>query len=620
MTSTDSGTSRSLPLALAALGIVFGDIGTSPLYALKACFSGFHAVPVNELNILGVLSLIFWSLTVVISLKYVTFVMRADNRSEGGIIALFSLLPEKYRANKPIMLIAALFGAALLYGDGFITPAISVLSALEGLSVVTSKADAYIIPLTCAVLAGLFLVQRMGTHRIGRIFGPVMLLWFMVLATFGVMHVLRNPTVLAAMNPVYAANFFIHNGRESAIVLGAVVLCITGGEALYADMGHFGRHPIRLAWYFIAMPALLLNYFGQGAMLLTDPNAAASPFYALTPRHLLIPMVALSTCATIIASQAVISGVFSLTRQTIQLGYMPRTQILHTSEESEGQIYCPFANWVMAVICIMLVIQFKSSDNLAGAYGIAITSTMCITTVLFFAYLRHVRKWPWITATLLCSFFMIFDLGFFTANLSKIDGGGWIPLTVAGFICLSMMVWAKGRSRVNAYMERYRLPLEELVSRVESNDVIRTPGTAVFLSASPRGTPPILLHHVNLTGQIKEHIILFSAITEPLPHIAQGERLVVKVLEHGICRVIARYGFAESPDIRPIMQEIDNLGIVPHMEDMVYFLGRESLVTHVHPQLWKSFYAFMSKSSMSPSIYFKIPTERVIEIGMQVEL
>jgi len=620
MTIAKSYSTKSPALALAALGIVFGDIGTSPLYALKACFSGFHAVPVNELNILGVLSLIFWSLTVVISLKYVTFVMRADNRGEGGVVALFSLLPEEWRNKRKWITVAALFGAALLYGDGFITPAISVLSALEGLSVVTTAATPYVVPMTCCVLAGLFCVQRFGTGHIGRIFGPVMLLWFLTLAVLGAIQILRNPGILAALNPVFAISFFTHNGGEATIVLGAVVLCITGAEALYADMGHFGGKPIRLAWYGIAMPALLINYFGQGALLLTDPAAAASPFYALTPRELLIPMVILSTCATIIASQAVISGVFSLTRQAIQLDYLPRIHILHTSDESEGQIYCPVANWFMAIICILLVVGFKSSDNLAGAYGIAITSTMCITTALYFEYLRRVRKWSLITATALCAFFMIFDLGFFGANLAKLDGGGWIPISVAGLICLIMMAWAKGRAATREQIKKLNIPLEELAQRMEEKDIVRTPGLSVFLTLSPRGTPPILLHFLNLTRTLSKEIILFSVITEPIPRVHSGERLVIKILENGISRVIARYGYAESPNIQLEMQKICTRRRKTHQEDAIYYMGRETLINQDHPRLWKSLFSFMSRSAMSPPLYFKIPPKQVIEIGMQVEL
>lgn len=616
MASEDSGKA----LALAALGIVFGDIGTSPLYALKACFSGFHAVPVNPDAILGVLSLIFWSLTVVISLKYVAFVMRADNRGEGGIIALFSLLPEEWRTKRTWLLAAALFGAALLYGDGFITPAISVLSALEGLSVVTDKAAPLVVPATCAVLLGLFAIQRHGTQRIGRIFGPVMLVWFGALAALGAYHIMDNPAVLSALSPHHAVRFFMLNGSEATIVLGAVVLCITGGEALYADMGHFGRHPIRTAWYFVAMPALLLNYFGQGALLLADHGATAAPFYHMVPRVLLIPMVILSTCATIIASQAVISGVFSLTRQAIQLDYLPRVHIRHTSEESEGQIYCPLANWVMAAICLLLVVGFRSSDNLAGAYGIAITSTMCITTVLFFEYLRRVRDWSLWSAVPLCAFFLVFDLGFFGANLSKLDGGGWIPLSVAGIICAAMLVWARGRGEVRKRVMQYATPLEDLPARVAETGTTRTPGTSVFLSASPRGTPPTLLHYMRLTGQLSENVLLFSVVTEPVARIRAEKRLVIKVPGNGIRRVIARYGFAESPNMQEIMLKLSNLGVVNHPEEAVYFLGRETIITHTRPRLWKSLYALMARNSMSPALYFRIPPDQVLEVGIQVEL
>jgi K+ transporter len=618
--TTDSDTQRTPALALAALGIVFGDIGTSPLYAVKACFSGFHAVPVTPLNILGVLSLIFWSLTAVISIKYVSFVMRADNQGEGGIVALFSLLPEEWRAGRPWVMVAALFGAALLYGDGFITPSISVLAALEGLSAVTARADAFVVPATCAVLVLLFAFQSQGTRRIGRVFGPVMLLWFLVLAWLGARQIVHVPAVLAALDPSHAVRFFVHNGWTGAIVLGAVVLCITGGEALYADMGHFGRRPIRLAWYGVAMPALLVNYFGQGALLLADHGAASTPFYGLVPRWMLIPMVVLATCATIIASQAIISGVYSLTRQAVQLGYLPRVRITHTSDEAEGQIYCPMANWLMAAACLLLVVSFRTSDSLAGAYGIAITSTMCITTVLYFIYLRQVRGWPLIGTAALCAFFMLFDLGFLGANLSKLLGGGWIPLAVAGAICLTMLTWARGRAVVRDRLGKYRIPLDQLPALLKEHHVTRTPGTSVFLSASPRDTPPVLLHHIRLTGQLKEHVLLFSVITEPVPRVDEDERLVVKVLDTGISRVVARFGFAESPNVPLVMQGVESLNLASHMEDMVYFLGRETLTADARPRFWKSFYIFMARNSTSPVRYYRIPADRVIEIGMQVEL
>jgi KUP system potassium uptake protein len=556
----------------------------------------------------------------VISIKYVSFVMRADNQGEGGIVALFSLLPEEWRAGRPWVMVAALFGAALLYGDGFITPSISVLAALEGLSAVTARADAFVVPATCAVLVLLFAFQSQGTQRIGRVFGPVMLLWFLVLAWLGARQIVHVPAVLAALDPSHAVRFFIHNGWTGAIVLGAVVLCITGGEALYADMGHFGRRPIRLAWYGVAMPALLVNYFGQGALLLADHGAAATPFYGLVPRWMLIPMVVLATCATIIASQAIISGVYSLTRQAVQLGYLPRVRITHTSDEAEGQIYCPMANWLMAAACLLLVVSFRTSDSLAGAYGIAITSTMCITTVLYFIYLRQVRGWSLMGTAALCAFFMLFDLGFLGANLSKLFGGGWIPLAVAGAICLTMLTWARGRAVVRERLDAYRIPLDQLPALLEERHVARTPGTSVFLSASPRDTPPALLHHIRLTGQLKEHVLLFSAITEPVPRVDEDERLVVKVLDTGISRVVARYGFAESPNVPLVMQEVESLNLASHMEDMVYFLGRETLTADARPRLWKAFYIFMARNSTSPIRYFRIPADRVIEIGMQVEL
>ncbi|WP_243546945.1 potassium transporter Kup [Pseudodesulfovibrio tunisiensis] len=572
-------TSSTAALSLAALGIVFGDIGTSPLYALKACFSGFHAVPATPNNVLGVLSLVFWSLTAVISVKYVAFVMRADNQGEGGIFALFAVLPESWRNQRKWVVPAALFGAALLYGDGIITPAISVLSALEGLSVATSAADAYVVPLTCIILAALFAVQRHGTSRIGAVFGPVMLVWFCAIAILGIMALLRHPQTLAALNPMWGMRFFAENGRESTIVLGAVVLCVTGAEALYADMGHFGAKPIRLAWYFVAMPALVLNYFGQGAVLMMNAEATASPFYALAPRSLILPLVGLSTCATIIASQAVISGVFSLTRQAIQLGYLPRVHIFHTSSTSEGQIYCPEANWLMAAACLALVAAFRSSDNLAGAYGIAITSTMVITTLLYFAYLRKSLGRGMLTAGLICAGFLVFDLGFFLTNLAKLDGGGWIPLTIAGTICLCMMIWARGRATIRTSLAPELLPESTLDDLLRQPEIRRIPGCAVCLTASPRGIPPFLTRYVRLTHSLPEKTMIFSIITEPVPRIPSQDRIVLKVLDHGLYRIIARYGFAETPNIPLDLLHANASGLAVHPEEAVYFLGRESLLS-----------------------------------------
>ncbi|WP_147821758.1 potassium transporter Kup [Salidesulfovibrio onnuriiensis] len=607
-------------LALGALGIVFGDIGTSPLYTLKACFSGFHAVAATPANVTGVLSLVFWALAIVISLKYVSFIMEADNRGEGGIIALFSLLPETLRTERPWVVFAALFGAALLYGDGFITPAISVLSALEGLSVITTKADPYVVPLTCAVLAGLFLVQYHGTHRIGRIFGPVMLLWFASLGLLGILGITRNPDILKAVNPWHAVSFFLNNGLESTIVLGAVVLCVTGGEALYADMGHFGKRPIRLAWYGVAMPALLLNYFGQGALLAGSPEATASPLYALVPPGLLPAMVALSTCATIIASQAVISGVFSITRQAIQLGYLPRMHIRHTSEEAEGQIYCPEINWVMGVICVLLVIGFRTSENLAGAYGIAITTTMVITTALYALYLKSIRGWSTFAAFSLCGFFMIFDASLFTSNLAKLDGGGWIPLAVAGGITALMAAWTRGRRIVGQKLAQYRVPSEDIAALLAKDAIARTPGVAVFLTASPRLTPAILKHSLDLTGSLKKHVILLSFLVEPVPKVSTANRLVVKVLGDNLHRVIARYGYTQHPDARLVISELDTVGVPVNVNDCVFFLGRETLVVPRKHRLWKFLYRIMARNSMSPAQYFNIPPHRTIELGVQVEL
>ncbi len=614
-------------LMLLATGVVFGDIGTSPLYAVKECVDHDHGVAATPENLFGLLSLVFWSLTMVVAVKYLTFIMRADNHGEGGILALLALVPSKTKPGSTrIGWLAALviFGAALLYGDGVITPAISVLSAVEGLGVATTRLTPAIVPLTIVILIALFAVQRRGTARIGGIFGPIMVLWFVTIAFLGVAQIAQCPSVLQALDPVHAVRFFGSHGRAAFLVLGSVVLVITGGEALYADMGHFGRRPIRWAWFALVMPALLANYFGQAACILLHPEAASNPFFALVPSFLIYPMVALATVATIIASQALISGAYSLTRQAVQLGFCPRVTIVHTSGTAEGQIYIPEVNSALAVACVWLVLTFKASSALAAAYGIAVTGTMGITSVVYFAVLTRAWKWPVWKAGLLVGLFLSFDVPFFAANTLKLFQGGWFPVVVGAAVFLVMTTWKTGRAHLGRALADKMLPIESFVADVASFRPHRVPGTAVFMSSNPKGVPIVLLHHWKHNQVLHETVVLLSIISEPVPEVADGERLAGTDLGHGLFQLTAHYGFMETPNVPQIMEKASARYDLPYAPSRTsYYLGRETLLTSGESRMFrwrKALFSFISRNARSATQYFGIPADRVVELGMQINL
>jgi KUP system potassium uptake protein len=618
---------KTIALAIGALGVVYGDIGTSPLYAVRECFSGSHSVAITHANIFGVMSLVFWSLTFIVSLKYVIYILRADNRGEGGIFALFGLLQVKDRKMsarlRSATVLAAIFGAALLYGDGVITPCISVLSAVEGLEVATKAAAPYVLPITCAVLVFLFMIQHRGTGSIGKILGPIMILWFLALAVMGAAEIRQTPKILLAINPFYAFEFFKAGGLQIALVLASVVLCVTGAEALYADLGHFGIKAIRISWLGLAGPALLINYLGQGALLMRTPEMAINPFYGLVPKALLYPMVALSTAATVIASQALISGVFSLTQQAIHLGYWPRLKIVHTSSEVQGQIYLPGVNYALMIACIGLVLAFRSSSGLAGAYGIAVTATMGVTSMMYFLVATRVWGWPLWRTSLLVSAFLFFDLGFFGANLFKIADGGWFTLAIAGIAMIAMTTWKDGRDVLARKFLTARLPLQMLLDDLTEHPLNRVPGTAVFMTVSSQGTPVALLHHIKHNHLLHDRIVILSIRSVDTPTVAPEERLSIENFSHGFSRMIASYGYMETPRIPDIMALADSMGFQYEPMRTTYYLGRESILTSGPSKmaLWrKTLFAFMSRNARNPASYFKIPPNRVIEIGSQVEL
>jgi KUP system potassium uptake protein len=639
---------------LAALGVVYGDIGTSPLYAIKECFSPAspHHVETTPGNVLGVLSLVFWSLTMVVTVKYLTFVMRADNEGQGGILALLALVPQKAgrREGRPILLPLVLFGAALLYGDGVITPAISVLSAVEGLNDAAPTLKSVIVPLTCGILIGLFLVQKRGTAGVGAVFGPLMIVWFSTISVLGVRAIIGNPAVFKALNPLYAVEFFAHNKSHGFLILGSVVLCITGGEALYADMGHFGRKPIRRSWFLMVFPALLLNYFGQGALLLQNPEAARSPFYALVPSWALYPVIAIATMATVIASQALISGAFSLTQQAVQLGYFPRVTIIHTSKESEGQIYIPEINWALLIACIALVLQFQTSTNLAAAYGIAVTGTMGITTLVYFVVITERWKWPLWKAVPLLILFLIFDIGYFSANLAKLwpldqlfaavpppagaegaghaaEGshgyGGWAPIIMGAVVFTVMTTWKTGRAALWTFIKEAALPLQSFLDDLADRQLHRVKGTAVFMSSNPDATPPVLLHHVKHNKVLHEQVVLLSIQAERVPEVPLERRVEVTDKGQGIFQVVARYGFMQTPNVPSLMETCKKHGIRYELNNTSYYLGRETLLTTGKAKMsrWrKGLFAFISRNARPATAYFGLPPNRVVELGMQVDL
>ena len=617
-----------LGLGLGALGVVYGDIGTSPLYAMRECFHGEHAIALSRANVLGILSLVFWSLIVVVTIKYLLFVVRADNRGEGGILALMSLIPPDLRdarRGRWVMLALGLFGAALLYGDGMIVPSISVLSAVEGLHVATPFFDRFVVPITIAILIGLFLFQRRGTAGIGRIFGPVMLVWFSTMAVLGLIWVMREPVVLTAVNPAHAADFFLRNRWAGFLTLGAVFLVVTGSETLYADMGHFGKRPIQAAWFVLVLPALMLNYFGQGALLLRNPRAAVNPFFHLAGEEpwAVYFVVGLATISTVIASQAVISGAFSLTRQAVQLGYIPRLEIIHTSEEEIGQIYIPSVNWFLMASTIGIVLGFQKSTNLAAAYGVAVTTTMVITTLLAQVVAR--RFWGWKASLVIpgATLFLLVDLSFFGANIIKVGDGGWLPLTVGVIIYTLLSTWKKGRAILAERLKKGALPFASFIEGVSPASPPRVPGTAVFMSRDPESTPTALLHNLKHNKVLHDRVVLLTVLTEEIPHVEVDDRVQVEDLGKGFFRVIARYGFLQNPGVSEVVELTRAKGLDLNVMSTTFFLSRETLIPSNKPgmALWREkLFSLMSRNAQRPTDFFRIPPNRVVELGMQVRL
>ncbi len=613
-------------MSLGALGIVYGDIGTSPLYALRECFFGAHGIEPTRANVMGVLSLVLWSLIIVVTLKYHVYVLRLDNRGEGGILALMSLVQPESRKKtglRRLIMPLGLFGAALLYGDGIITPAISVLSAVEGLDVATPYFSKFVIPITIVILLGLFFFQRRGTAKIGAIFGPVMFFWFGTLATLGISGILRDPSVLAAVNPAHAYHFFLRNGFRGFLVLGAVFLVATGGEALYADMGHFGERPIQVDWFSFVGPSLLLNYFGQGALLIHDPAAAHNPFYRLAPSWALYPLVILATAATVIASQAVISGAFSLTRQAIQLGYLPRMKIEHTSAREIGQIYVPGVNWALMIACIALVLGFETSSNLASAYGVAVTTTMVITTLLAYVASRECLGWnPWVAAAVTAGF-LVADLAFFGANMVKVAHGGWFPLVVAVAVFTVMTTWRRGRKILHDRIQESTLSDENFLASIARRPPPRVAGTAVVMDRAVDGIPLPLLHNLKHNKVLHEKVVLLTITTEEVPHVTDDEQVELRELGQGLYRVIARYGFLENADVPELLRGLDFPGVSFNPDSTTFFLGRETLLATKRPgmAIWRErLFAWMTRNAQGAPIFFRLPPNRVVEVGAQIEL
>ncbi len=640
-TSGDPGAQRPEPkgkalalLSFTALGVVFGDIGTSPLYALKECFSGTHGVPLTPENVLGVLSLIFWSLNFLISFKYLTHMLRADNRGAGGVLALLALTKpgEMKTTGKWVLISVGLFGSTMLYGDGIITPAISVLGAVDGLKIATPALQPYIIWISVLIIVALFAMQSRGTAVVGAIFGPITAVWFVCIAVLGIRGILLEPGVLAAMNPWHAGAFVVRAPGEAFIVLAAVVLVVTGGEALYADMGHFGKRPIRLAWLTIVLPALILNYFGQGALLLARPEAIVNPFYELVPTWFLYPMVGIATAAAITASQALISGSFSLTQQALQLGYVPRLKILHTSRSEMGQIYMPAINWTLMVACVALVLGFQSPERLAGTYGVAVTMTMMTTTVLFCSIARARFGWSLPRVVLFGGVLLLVEGTFMLSNLTKVPHGGWLPLVIGVAIFILMTTWRKGRYILNTKLREGAIPLQLVIDDV-AKKVARVPGTAVFMAPDPEGAPPVLLHHLKHNKVLHERVVMLSIVNHLVPQMHADERLEVRDLGGGFHSVSAHYGFMETPDVPSIVDALVAHGLPMSINNTSFYLGRETVIPvkkrgldvrewflRRMPMWRKRLFVLMANNARPATAFFNLPPNRVVEMGAQIQI
>ncbi len=611
---------------MAALGVVFGDIGTSPLYAMKEAFAGNHPVPFSHENVLGILSLILWALIVVVAIKYVVFIMRADNRGEGGIMALIALALKdakgKPRLERFIVMIGIL-GAAMFFGDGMVTPAISVISAVEGLNVAAPILKPVVIPVTLIVLFCLFFVQKRGTAAVGALFGPVMMVWFATLAVLGISNLIQAPQVLVALDPMHGLSFLIHNPGVAMVAMGAVVLSVTGAEALYADMGHFGSKPIRLAWFGYVLPALMLNYFGQGALLLRDPSAIQNPFYLSAPGWALYPLIALSTLATVIASQAVISGAFSITRQAMQLGFVPRVEVQQTSEMEQGQIYLPGVNWGLAIAVAVLVLGFRSSDNMAAAYGLAVTGDMVITSILATVVAARVWGWGWWRAGALFSCFLLVEITFLVANIEKIPDGGWFPLAVGVVVFTLMTTWKRGRELLFERLHADSFELGTFIDSLTYAPPPHVPGTAVFMTSNPSGVPHALLHNLMHNKVLHERVVLATVNVHDVPFVPEIDRVEVRKINEQFWQVVVQYGFKDEPDIPKALAHCAALGLTFHMMETSFFLGRETLIPRLNSSmaLWREkIFVTMFRNSGSATTFFKIPSNRVVELGTQIEL
>ena len=615
-----------LPLVVGAIGVVYGDIGTSPLYALRTAFTGQYSLALTHDNVLGVLSLFVWALVIVVTLKYITLIMRADNRGEGGILALTALVSRGIEDRDRLrwwLVGLGIFGAAMFYGDGMITPAVTVLGAVEGLGVIAPVMHPFIVPISVLILIALFAIQRKGTASLGAMFGPVMSLWFLTLGVLGAMEIARGPGVLAALEPVYAVRFVQGNPQVAFVAFGAVVLAVTGTEALYADMGHFGKAPIRRAWLFFVGPALLLNYFGQGALVLNNPAAIQNPFYLLAPAWGRVPLLVLATVAAIIACQAVISGAFSLTRAAIQMGYCPRLTILHTSERAIGQIYVPFINWMLLAAVIALVVGFRNSDNLAGAYGIAVTMAMLIDSILIFVVMRRLWNWPvWIAIAITVPLLLV-DLTFLASNSLKIPDGGWFPLLIGGAVFTLLTTWKRGRSLLMRRLAEDAMPLDLFIQSIEASPPTRVPGTAVFLTSTQNRVPHALLHNLKHNKVLHERVVFLTLVTQDIPYVAPEERFAVSPLGCDFFRMVANYGFKDDPDVPELLEDCGRKGFVFDMMETSFFVSRETLIATVTPgmALWREkLFVSMSKNATKAFEFFQVPTNRVVELGTQVEL